>query len=75
MNTRKTQELEGELVTLENDVLPDLKKTLAWLTRPDYSAEEDSDHEYRDQDIESLESEIANVEGQIAKIKKRLEAK
>lgn len=65
-------EIEAQIVTLENDVLPDLRESLAQLIGPDYDPAKDADHEYRDQDIEFLEKEIAEAERELAKLKRRL---
>ncbi len=54
-----TSDFEGELLTIENGILPDLRRQLAELTSPDYDPSQNIDDEYRDRDIEYLQGEIA----------------
>lgn len=65
-------QLRGDLATLENDVLPELKTMLADLIVPDYDPADNPDHEYRGRDIESLEAEIVEAEAEIMRLKKKL---
>jgi hypothetical protein len=51
-------DLEAELQTIENDILPDLRRQLVELTSPDYDPSQSIDDEYRDRDIEYLQGEI-----------------
>lgn len=64
-------ELEGELHVYE-EILKDAQENLAWLLRPDYKPEENSDDEFREKDIEDLEAEIADAIGNIRSLKRRL---
>ena len=64
-------ELEGELHVYE-EILKDAQENLAWLQRPDYRPEENSDDEFLEKDIEDLEAEIADAIGNIRSLKRRL---
>lgn len=52
-------EVEGDIHVMENELIPDLEKTLAYLTDPDYKPDDNPDHEYREQDIDDCEWELA----------------
>ncbi len=64
--------ISGGIVTLENDILPELREQLAWLTRSDYKPSDNADHEYRDQDIEDLIAEICEHEADLQRLTQRL---
>lgn len=51
-------EVEGDIHVMEKELIPDLKKTLAYLTSPDYDPDLDPDHEFRKQDIEDCDYEL-----------------
>lgn len=72
MNAQRRQDLESELVTLEDDILPDLQKQLASLTDPNYKPADNPDHELREQDIEFLSTEISKTKQRIATVKATL---
>lgn len=62
---------EADLYIWE-EILKDAQENLAWLQRPDYKPEENSDDEFRVTDIEALEAEIADAIGNIRSLKRRL---
>lgn len=66
------QTLEGEVITLEKDILPDLKTSLAWLTSENYNPADNPDHELKQHDIDNLEAEILSEETYLLKIKSRI---
>lgn len=70
MNNKRIQEWEGDLITIENDILPDLHDQLAVLTDPNYKPEENADDEFRDRDIEVLKMEINANEKRAAYLRK-----
>lgn len=67
------EELLDELRLLEEEIIPQTKKDLDWLTSPDYKPEDNPDHDERDADIEYLSNELAEAERRAAQIKQRLE--
>ncbi len=54
-------EKEAEIVTIENDILPELREQLNALTSPDYDPAKNADNEYRERDIGFLEDEIVEA--------------
>lgn len=64
--------LEADLIIIQNELLPDARSQLAWLTSPDYKPEENDDHDLRSQDIEDLQREIAKVEAKEQYLIKKL---
>jgi hypothetical protein len=65
--------LQEDLRVIEEEILPDLRQQLTELTSPDYKAEENQDHNLRDQDIEWLQSQIHNYERIAARRRKQIE--
>ena len=63
----------GTIIVLEEEIIPDLKERLEWLTSPDYNPEDNPDHDLREHDIEFGESELAKEEGALECAKKRFE--
>jgi hypothetical protein len=72
MDENRKEQWVGDLLTIEQDILPDLRNGLTWLTRPDYKPEENPDDEYRAQDIEHLKAEIRDNEKRVAYLRKKL---
>ena len=72
MDEIRKDELEGDLIVIEKEILPDFREELAWLTSPDYKPEDNPDHEFRDEDIEFLEAEIRENEKRAAYLRKKL---
>jgi hypothetical protein len=68
-----TSDYQAELQTIENDILPDLRRQLAELTSPDYDPSQNIDDEYRDRDIEYLQGEIAIHEKRTSFLRSKLE--
>lgn len=70
---KRLKELEYELIELEDNELPDLKKQLARLEDPLYRPEDNPDDEHRQSDIQFLRREISEINRRIAQIKARAE--
>ena len=67
-------EIEAEIVTIEEEILPDLRKQLAFLTAPDYDPSQNDDDNLREEDIEFYESEIYDAEEKLRHLNRRLNA-
>jgi hypothetical protein len=72
MNKKELEDLEGDLIVIEKEILPDLRESLSQLTGPDYDPAQNPDDELRDQDIAFLMSEIAENEKAAASIRAKL---
>ncbi len=66
------QEIEAEIQMLEDVLIPDARKSLAYLTNPDYDPAENADDELREDDIEFLEVELRGYSRDLGALKKRL---
>ncbi len=62
-------ERESEIMTIEEELLPELQDRLAYLTAPDYDPAKNPDDELREFDIESAEDGIAKLHKRLAKLK------
>lgn len=64
---------QDSLRIIEEEILVELRKDLAELTSPDYKAEDNPDHELRDEDIEYIRAEIRKYEKMAEHWKKLIE--
>ena len=62
-------DLSGELRTIQEDILPDLRRQLSELTAPDYDPSSNADDDLRDQDIQFLKQEIVEHEKRVDAIR------
>lgn len=66
------EQWEDELSTIEDDLLPDVRRQLADLEGPDYKPEENRDHDLLDDDIDGLISEIKELTKRAKILRKKL---
>jgi hypothetical protein len=72
MTNDERWDIEAQITTIEEEILPGYKKSLAALTSPDYDPAQNADNDLREQDIDFFENEIAEAEEELKNLKQRL---